>query len=129
MPFVEIFSPAQRPVEQSRRIADAVHRALISAIGIPADDRFQAIASGPGTELVYDSGYLGVQRSPNFTLVRITLRRGRSADQKRALYRAIAEGVRESAGIEPDDVMVVLVENELPDWSFGKGLAQYDPGA
>ena len=60
--------------------------------------------------------------------MRITLRRGRTVEQKRALYRAITEGVSQATGTRPEDVMVVLVENDLPDWSFGKGIAQYSPG-
>lgn len=128
MPFVEIFAPARRPATQSRQIADAVHRALVASIGIPADDRFQAITSGASTELIYDPGYLGIERGPDFTLVRVTLRRGRSVEQKRALYSAIAEGASQAAGIRPEDVMVVLIENDLPDWSFGNGVAQYVPG-
>jgi phenylpyruvate tautomerase PptA (4-oxalocrotonate tautomerase family) len=127
MPFVEIFAPARRPVAQHRQVADAVHRALVAAIGIPTDDRFQVIMPSAGTDLIYDPSYLGIERSPAFTLVRITLRRGRSVEQKRALYRAIAEEVSQATDIRPDDVMVVLVENDLPDWSFGKGIAQYTP--
>lgn len=126
MPFVEIFAPAHRSAEHTRRLADAVHGALVAAIGIPADDRFQAV-SAPA-ELIYDPGYLGIQRSTQFTLVRVTLRRGRSVEQKRALYSAIAEGASQAAGIRPEDVMVVLIENDLPDWSFGNGVAQYVPG-
>ena len=128
MPFAEIFTPAQRSISQNRHIADAVHHALVATIGIPADDRFQAILPGANTELLYDPSYLGIERSPEFTLVRITFRRGRTVEQKRALYRAIAEGVSQATGIRPDDVMIVLVENDLPDWSFGKGIAQYSPG-
>jgi len=125
MPFVEIFAPASRPPVLNHQVADAVHRALVAAIGIPADDRFQAISAA--TELIYDPSYLGIERSPAFTLVRVTLRRGRSVEQKRALYRAIADEVSQAADIRPQDVMVVLVENDLSDWSFGNGIAQYTP--
>jgi 4-oxalocrotonate tautomerase len=127
MPFVEIFAPASSIPAQNRSIADAVHRALVVTIGIPADDRFQAILPGAQTELIYDPSYLGIERSPAFTLIRITFRRGRTVDQKRALYRAITDEVSQATGIRSEDVMVVLVENDLPDWSFGKGIAQYTP--
>jgi hypothetical protein len=62
MPFVEIFSPAQRPAPQSQQVADAIHRALVATVGIPADDRFQAILPGAPSPLIYDPGYLGVER-------------------------------------------------------------------
>jgi phenylpyruvate tautomerase PptA (4-oxalocrotonate tautomerase family) len=128
MPFVEIFTSPSRSRAQTRELADAVHRALVATIGIPADDRFQALLPGAGAELIHDPSYLGIERSADFTLVRVTLRRGRSVEQKRALYRAIAEGASQAASTRPEDVMVVLVENDLPDWSFGKGIAQYSPG-
>jgi hypothetical protein len=79
-----MFAPAQRIPSQNRAVADAVHRALVSAIGIPADDRFQAILPSAQAELIYDPSYLGIERSPEFTLIRITLRRGRTVEQKRA---------------------------------------------
>ena len=127
MPFVEIFAPAQRPASQSRQVADAVQRALVAAIGIPADDRFQAIVPANPSQLIYDPGYLGIERSSDFTLVRVTFRSGRTPEQKRALYRTLAQELSQSAGLRPEDVMVVLVENEPLDWSFGKGIAQYSP--
>jgi hypothetical protein len=38
-----------------------------------------------------------------------------------------------SAGTSPsacreENVFIVLNENDLPDWSFGNGIAQYMPG-
>ena len=48
-------------------------------------------------------------------------------DQKRALYRRIAELLAQNAGIRPQDVMISLVENALVDWSFGEGVAHYMP--
>jgi hypothetical protein len=44
---------------------------------------------------------------------------------KQALYRRIVENLAKDPGLRPEDVMICLVENELADWSFGKGEAQY----
>ncbi|HMC35390.1 MAG TPA: tautomerase family protein, partial [Myxococcales bacterium] len=44
---------------------------------------------------------------------------------KRALYARIAELVRESPGVRPEDVFVSLVEVAKENWSFGNGIAQY----
>jgi phenylpyruvate tautomerase PptA (4-oxalocrotonate tautomerase family) len=59
-------------------------------------------------------------------LVRITLRWGRTPAQKRTLYATIAARAA-AAGMRPEDVMVVLVENALIDWTFGAGVAQIAP--
>jgi len=58
-------------------------------------------------------------------LIQITLARGRPVEKKEALYRRIADGLKEQAGIAPGNVFVSLVEVGREDWSFGEGIAQY----
>ncbi|GAA0373309.1 tautomerase family protein [Streptomyces blastmyceticus] len=104
----------------------AVHEALTETIGFPADDRFQILTSHDGTTgtLRYDD-YLGVHRDDGIVFVAITMRSGRAPEQKRALYRRIAELGQEYAGTEPRNMFVTLTENESIDWSLGNGVAQY----
>jgi phenylpyruvate tautomerase PptA (4-oxalocrotonate tautomerase family) len=100
---------------------------LVDAIGIPPDDLFQVLTSHDGTQRLvrYDPDYLGVHRDDDIVFVVITMRSGRTAEQKQALYRGIAERSQEYAGTEPRNVFVVITENEPLDWSFGEGVAQY----
>lgn len=108
-----------------RALGDVVHDALVTAIGIPPDDRFQIVRSATEETLVADPSYLGIEReSP--VIVEISLSAGRTNDKKRALYAAIAGGA-ERVGVRPQDVMIVLRENQRVDWSFGDGIAQYVP--
>lgn len=123
MPLVRLDLP-QNLADQARPIADAVHSALVSAIGIPADDRFQVINLHDPAHLIIDANYLGIARSPNALIVQIYLRQGRTVDLKKALYAAIAANLV-ALGLRAEDVLVSLSENDLPDWSFGLGLAQY----
>lgn len=127
MPFVQIDLPAATSPDAARRIADAVHDAMVETIGIPVDDRFQVIALRDATLRIFDRGYLGVTRSDACVFVRITLKSGRSADQKRALYRQIAAKLEMRANTRPGDVMVILNETQPIDWSFGHGEAQIAP--
>ncbi|WP_433464183.1 tautomerase family protein [Spirillospora sp. CA-128828] len=108
----------------------AVHDALGETIGFPPDDRFQVLVSHDGTSgtLRYDD-YLGVQHDDDIVFVAITMRSGRTPEQKRALYRRIAELAHAYAGTEPRNVIISLTENESIDWSFGDGLAQYAPSS
>jgi phenylpyruvate tautomerase PptA (4-oxalocrotonate tautomerase family) len=57
--------------------------------------------------------------------VEITLRRGRGVVQKQALYREIAERMSATGLVRPEDLLIVLHENDTADWSFGNGVAQY----
>lgn len=126
MPLVRITAgPAVTP-ERHRRLADAVHAALVATMNVPADDRFQ-ILERPGPDgLVFDANYLGIARSDGFAVVQVFLRAGRTPDMKRAFYALAAKGAEE-AGIRPEDVMISLSENGPVDWSFGQGIAQYEP--
>jgi 4-oxalocrotonate tautomerase family enzyme len=125
MPFVRI--DALR-ADQTRLdgLGRAVHEALIDAIGIPADDLFQVLNSHDGTtSFRYAPDYLGVHRDDGLVYVDITMRSGRTDEQKKALYARIAELAAKYAGTEPRNVFVTIHENEFADWSFGDGVAQY----
>jgi 4-oxalocrotonate tautomerase len=125
MPLQRIdLSTAWSP-EARARIADAVHRALVETIAVPADDRFQVITPHPSGELSFAPSYLGIaHRDP--VLVQVTLSRGRTTEQKQALYRRMADLVQE-AGVPRNELFVSLVEAGREDWSFGNGIAQYVP--
>jgi hypothetical protein len=105
-------------------IGDAVHAALTDAFAIPTDDRFHVLHGSGADRVVYDPGYLGVQRDDGVVFVQVFLRRGRTDEQKRAFYRALAKHAA-AAGVEPRNLLVALTENGLGDWSFGNGDAQY----
>lgn len=123
MPLVRIDAVAADP-QRLAAIGDAVHAALVDAFAIPADDRFQVLSGGPGDRVVYDPRFLGVERDDGVVFVQVFLRRGRTDEQKRAFYRAVATHA-ERAGLEPRNLLVALTENGLADWSFGNGDAHY----
>ena len=76
----------------------------------------------------YDPDYVSVHRDDGLVFIDITMRSGRNREQKQALYRRIAELASTYACTEPPNVFVTIHENELPDWSFGDGIAQYATG-
>jgi 4-oxalocrotonate tautomerase len=127
MPLVRMTLAAGRPAADRRRMADAVHQALVDTANVPADDRFQVVQEVPADSLIWDAGYLGQARSPQVVFIEITLNAGRTVDVKRALYAAIAAGLGKAAGVRPDDVLVNLVEVPRENWSFGGGVMSYPP--
>jgi 4-oxalocrotonate tautomerase len=125
MPLVRIDLRAGSSLEYRRALGDGVHRAMIEALAIPAADRFQVIMEHPPEGLVYDPGYLGVRRSDRVVFVQITLSAGRKPQQKRKLYGRMAEILAESPGLEPQDLLINLIEVSWENWSFGNGEAHY----
>jgi phenylpyruvate tautomerase PptA (4-oxalocrotonate tautomerase family) len=126
MPFVRI-DALRADAAKLDGLGRAVHDALVEAIGIPADDLFQVLASHDGTSGMfrYDPDYLGVHRDDGLVYIDITMRAGRTSDQKKALYARIAELAGKYAGTEPRNVFVTIHENQVADWSFGDGVGQY----
>ena len=125
MPLVRIELRRGKSPDYRKAIADGVYEAMRETIQVPPDDRFEIVSEHDGAGFIYDRQYLGIERSDDFVVVQITLRRGRTTDAKQALYRRITERLRESPGIRSEDVLITLVENGPDDWSFGKGEAQY----
>ena len=125
MPLITISLTAGRSREQKESLAEAVYGALRAAIQIPENDRFVAVREHAAGDLIADPGYLGIARSGHPVFVEITLRRGRTPEMKQALYREIAMRMSATGLVRAEDLLIVLHENDLADWSFGDGAAQY----
>ena len=125
MPFVRISTTEHFHAAARSAIGDGVHRALVDAIDIPEADRFQVITTHREGELIWDRGYLDVDRSDRAVFVHTSLRDGRDDEKKRELYAAIALNLERSPGVRPQDVLIVLQENVPANWSFGNGIAHY----
>jgi len=127
MPLVRISLVKGKPAAYRRKLGDAIHRALVEAIGVPELDRFQLLAEHEPGDIVYDSNYLGIARTSDIVIVQITLSFGRTLEQKRALYRRIAANLAAAVGLRPGDAWINLVEVAKENWSFGDGVASYAP--
>jgi phenylpyruvate tautomerase PptA (4-oxalocrotonate tautomerase family) len=125
MPLVRIDMRNGRDRDYRRAVADAVHEALVETVNVPREDRFQVITEHEPDNLIVDPRYLGIERSEAALTVQISLRRGRTMEMKKALYRSIVARLEAGAGVRPQDVLICLVENGAEDWSFGNGVAQY----
>ena len=125
MPLVRISLRHGTSAEYRKALSDGVHRAMIEAIAIPPDDRFQVITEYLPEELIYDPQYLGVHRSDHVVFVQITMSFGRKPQQKRKLFKRMAEILAQAPGLPPQDLFINLVETSWENWSFGNGEAQY----
>jgi 4-oxalocrotonate tautomerase len=125
MPLVRIDLRVGKSAEYRKALGDGVHRAMINALAIPPDDRFQVITEHPAEGLVYDAHYLGIPRTDSVVFVQITLSAGRKPQQKRKLFKRMAEILAESPGLKPQELVINLVEVVWENWSFGNGDAQY----
>jgi len=125
MPLVRINLAAGKSTAYRQAIGDGVHAAMVATLKVPANDRFQLITEHSAETLIYDRNFLGVARSDDTVFIQIFLRQGRSVAMKQDFYRQVAANLAANPGLHVNDTVIVLTENDLPDWSFGQGRAQY----
>jgi len=127
VPLVRIDAPMDRSAAELRALGDSVHRAMVETLGVPAEDKFQVVTGHASGVLNVTPSYLGVAHGEGMVIVQITLNQGRSIEQKKALYRRLADELHAGQGVRKEDVIVSLVEVSKENWSFGSGDAQYAP--
>jgi 4-oxalocrotonate tautomerase len=124
MPLVRIDLRKGKPPAYREAISRIVHESLVS-VGVPKDDRFQVITEHDAESFVFDPSYLDIRRTEDLVIIQITWNEGRTVEQKKALYKAIADGLAATLSLRREDAFVSLVEVKRENWSFGNGVAQY----
>lgn len=124
MPLCQISLRAGKPEAYRQAIFDSLYRALREALNVPEDDQFMTITEHDPANFRHGAAF-GITRSDDLVFIRITVFDTRTAEQKRALFRRIAELLGNSPGIRPEDVFVVLADAPKENWSVGQGLAQF----
>ncbi|TLY62051.1 MAG: tautomerase family protein [Gammaproteobacteria bacterium] len=125
MPLVRIDLARGKPSDYRRAVGEVVYDAMRTILNVPDDDRFQIINEHPAENLIIDPGYLGITRTADCILIQITLNDGRTVEQKKAFYKAVADGLQQRVKLRREDVFISLVEVRKENWSFGNGEAQY----
>ena len=124
MPISHISLRSGKPEAYRQAIFDSLYRALRETLDVPEDDQFMTITEHDAANFRYGAAF-GIDRSDDLVYIRITVFDTRTADQKKALFRRIAELLRESPGIRPQDVFVNVYATAKENWSVGSGLAQF----
>jgi phenylpyruvate tautomerase PptA (4-oxalocrotonate tautomerase family) len=126
MPFLRVDAYEGRSKEQVKQLLDAIHRAVMSAFGIPLRDRYQVYQEHSKSNFIVQDSGLGIKRSKDVVFIGITSRQ-RTEAQKANLYAKLVEELK-TVGIEQNDILVSIVTNSDADWSFGNGRAQFLAG-
>lgn len=122
MPLVNISIPNGKSPEYIKAIADGVNSAVLTTLeGFPPDDRYQIIHEHKSCELEYQ------KRTEDRVMLYLIVRAGQKPESKKAFYRKVAENLKCSPGIDPENVLITIVENHDIDWSFRDGVAQFVP--
>lgn len=125
MPLVRIDIKKHQDPSFAKRIGQLVYAAMHSSINVPENDNFQILNEHDEQHFIFDPQYLGIQRTDQLVVIQITLSEGRSVEQKKLLYKSIADSLHGELAVRLEDIFINLVEVKKENWSFGNGIAQY----
>lgn len=129
MPFINIYLPENYSRELKKKISHSVHESLIEIFNIPENDYFQVIHPVSPENLMFPDRYLGISHSPDLIYIHIICGSGRTVERKELLYSVIVHKISGRTHISENDIIIVLNETPLENWSFGQGKAQMINGS
>ena len=122
MPLVTLTVRRGKDAAFKSAVLNAVHNSLVAS-GVPEADRFHRVLELSADDFRYDASYpdLAKPRTDDFVLIEVLLSAGRSVKIKRKIAVDLIDALRQSPGLDPDDVMLVFKETTWENWSFGGG--------
>jgi len=122
MPIFHAYVPAQKfSSEEKRALADALNLALHEAMDTPMDDRFVIISEHREDELFIHPTFPTQKRSDRSLIVTVTFGDSRTIEQKRKLAELVTRYAVERAGVDRDDISLLMYAIPLENMSFGGG--------
>lgn len=117
MPFNKLHVPQSLGIETCHAINDSLHASLVETCGVNPHDYFCLISRYAADHMILHPTFLGERDVGSTIVIEIALLAGRSDAQKEALYKDIRNRLR-GIGIEPNNSIIFLIENNPIDWSF-----------
>ena len=127
MPLLQFDLIEGRTESEVKTLLDAAHRAVLTAFGVPARDRYQIVHENKRYQMLFEDTGLGLTRSDSLVMVRVYTS-PRSREQKQHFMAELARELESSSGVRGSDLMISFITNEKGDWSFAHGVAQYLTG-
>jgi phenylpyruvate tautomerase PptA (4-oxalocrotonate tautomerase family) len=94
-------------------VSDVVQGCLEDALGLPASKRFQRFIGLDAADFVHPP-----DRSPDYTIIEISMFAGRSAAAKRRLLELLMTRLAERPGIVAQDLEITLFETPPANWGI-----------
>jgi 4-oxalocrotonate tautomerase len=116
MPFVTITLLEGKDKRFIKSLSESIHSAMQETIVFPADVFFHKIHEVKKEHMIYLNEFRNVKRSENMIFIECTIKTGRTADQKQAMFKRITEDLFSKLGVRKEDIIIVIRENSAEDW-------------
>jgi 4-oxalocrotonate tautomerase len=116
MPFVTITLTEGRDRNFVKLLSEVIHTAMVETIVFPADVLFHKIHEVKKGQMIYQNEFRNIKRSEDMIFIECTIKTGRTADQKQAMYKRISDDLSSKMGVRGEDIIIVIRENQPEDW-------------
>ena len=114
MPLVRVDIIKGKTPEYKKNLLNCIHEGLMETIGIEDWDRFQRIVEIDKVD--YETS---PDKTDDFMIIEITMFKGRTREQKKALIETVTDKLVETLEIRPTDVFIVIHEPADENWGLG----------
>jgi phenylpyruvate tautomerase PptA (4-oxalocrotonate tautomerase family) len=112
MAQVKIYGHRERLAGRRQAMSDAIQTALVEALTLPPDKRFHRFIALEAEDFIHPA-----DRSPDYTIIEISMFAGRSAEAKHKLIRLLFARI-DAIGIAPRDVEITITETPRANWGI-----------
>ena len=113
MPQVKIYGLRDNIEFKRKALSDAIHFALMKAMGTPEDKRFQRFIILEPENFIF----LG-DRTNNYIIIEISMFEGRSVETKKNLIRLLYQKIAATTDITLQDIEITILETPKSNWGI-----------
>jgi hypothetical protein len=113
MAQVKVYGRREVLVPNRQRWSDLIQTALVTALGLPKDKRFQRFFPLDGEDFLYPA-----DRTAAYTILEISLFEGRSQESLKALLRKLMADARTEFGMHANDLEITIFESPRRNWGI-----------
>ena len=113
MAQIKVYGVAEQLIPKREQLSQVIHTCVMDALGLPIDKRAHRFFPLEKENFLMPGG-----RSAAYTILEITMIKGRSAETRKRLIRLLFDQIKTQVGIDPVDLEICILESEACNWGF-----------
>lgn len=113
MAQIKIYALAATISQHRQALSAAIHAALVSTLNYPVEKKFQRFIQLAPEDFLFPD-----DRSPQYTIIEISMFEGRSTISKKAFIQQLFVNIEQQCGIAPQDIEITMFETPRHHWGI-----------
>lgn len=113
MAQIKIYALATTISQHRTDLSEAIHAALVNILNYPVEKKFQRFIQLAPEDFLFPD-----DRSPQYTIIEISMFEGRSTISKKAFIQQLFVNIEYQCGIVPQDIEITIFETPRHYWGI-----------